>query len=101
MTRARIAVMVTMVLVTVSLLLAWWPRTRPWFSWRDARRVSVTIIHDPAPAADEATSSPSTNPNGILYWTCPMHADVKEAKPGKHDAAHCGMDLVPVYAKNR
>jgi hypothetical protein len=30
-----------------------------------------------------------------------MHADVKEAKPGKHDTAHCGMDLVPVYAKDR
>jgi hypothetical protein len=41
------------------------------------------------------------NPNGILYWTCPMHADVKEAKPGKHDAAHCENLVPPVYAKDR
>jgi RND family efflux transporter MFP subunit len=36
----------------------------------------------------------------ILYWTCPMHPDVRAAESGKHDIPDCGMDLVPVRANN-
>jgi RND family efflux transporter MFP subunit len=40
------------------------------------------------------------DPNRVAYWTCPMHPDVKADKPGKHDVAGCGMDLVPVRTKD-
>ena len=63
--------MVAIVLVTVSFLLARWPRTASWFSWRTARPVSVSLSPDPDPAVDDLTaSSPRINPNGVLYWTC-------------------------------
>ncbi len=33
--------------------------------------------------------------NEILYWTCSMHPQVKQNKPGK--CPICGMELIPVY----
>lgn len=33
----------------------------------------------------------------IIYWTCPMHPQVKKQGPGQ--CPICGMDLVPVYKK--
>jgi len=47
-----------------------------------------------------ASTASATDEGHILYWTCPMHPDVKVAQPGKHDVANCGMDLVPVRAKD-
>jgi hypothetical protein len=66
-----------------------------------AYQALVLVARRQACVRDYHSSSPSMNPNGILYWTCPMHADVKEAKPGKHDAAHCENLVPPVYAKDR
>lgn len=33
---------------------------------------------------------------GTIY-SCPMHPEIKEDKPGK--CLHCGMDLVPVTSE--
>ncbi|HZF10508.1 MAG TPA: efflux RND transporter periplasmic adaptor subunit [Thermoanaerobaculia bacterium] len=45
------------------------------------------------PAGHEA----SGGDRKILYWVDPMHPSYKSDQPGK--APDCGMDLVPVYAK--
>jgi Cu(I)/Ag(I) efflux system membrane fusion protein len=34
------------------------------------------------------------DPDGVAFWTCPMHPSVKSADPGR--CPLCGMDLVPV-----
>jgi Cu(I)/Ag(I) efflux system membrane fusion protein len=48
----------------------------------------------------EPRAGHADDPNRVVYWTCPMHPDVKADKPGKHDVPGCGMDLVPVRAKD-
>jgi membrane fusion protein, copper/silver efflux system len=45
----------------------------------------------------EAAQSKQTTERKVLYWVDPMHPAYKSDKPGK--APDCGMDLVPVYAK--
>lgn len=37
-----------------------------------------------------------TDENGVKYWTCSMHPQIKMDKPGK--CPICGMDLIPVKA---
>jgi len=39
----------------------------------------------------------SSGEKEIMYWTCPMHPQVKEKGPGQ--CPICNMDLVPVYKK--
>lgn len=41
-----------------------------------------------APAQDNASS------DAVLYWTCSMHPQIKQPKPGK--CPLCAMDLIPV-----
>lgn len=48
-----------------------------------------------APAA--AVAAVAAAPKQILYWVDPMHPAYRSDKPGK--APDCGMDLVPVYAR--
>lgn len=43
-----------------------------------------------------APTSSAVDATGVLYWTCPMHPEVRSDKPGTHDTPDCGMDLVPV-----
>lgn len=40
---------------------------------------------------------PAAGEKEIVYWTCPMHPQVKERAPGQ--CPICSMDLVPVYKK--
>src|SRR5689334_3030972 len=43
------------------------------------------------------TASPAVFQATILYYHDPMHPEYRSDRPGK--APDCGMDLVPVYAK--
>lgn len=70
---------------------------------RSRQSPAVLVLEEPplaATAADEdrpaEKKAAPANPDGILYWTCPMHPDVRSASPGKHNVPGCGMDLVPV-----
>jgi Cu(I)/Ag(I) efflux system membrane fusion protein len=45
----------------------------------------------------EAMKPVSKGEKEIMYWTCPMHPQVKEKGPGQ--CPICNMDLVPVYKK--
>ncbi|MFH1368473.1 MAG: efflux RND transporter periplasmic adaptor subunit [Elusimicrobiota bacterium] len=46
---------------------------------------------------DMKDMSAGTDDKEIVYWTCPMHPQVKEHDPGQ--CPICSMDLVPVYKK--
>lgn len=52
--------------------------------------IIVSLTPATSNAADKAAASQK-----ILYYTCPMHPDVRADKPG--DCPVCGMHLVPVY----
>ncbi len=45
------------------------------------------------PAAVTTPAAPAA-PTGDVVYTCPMHPEVRESKPGK--CPKCGMDLVPM-----
>lgn len=48
---------------------------------------------------DVQSSLPSSSVDkNVIYWTCPMHPQVKEIGSGK--CPICSMDLVPVYKKS-
>ena len=46
------------------------------------------------PAQGPAQQPPAEQAPEAAVWTCPMHPEVREAKPGP--CRICGMDLVPV-----
>jgi len=48
--------------------------------------------HEPAPSAPEKSSTAGSQVQEAVY-TCPMHPEVRESKPGR--CPKCGMDLVP------
>lgn len=55
---------------------------------------------DKATSADTSvhTHEEHADKNGVKYWTCSMHPQIKMDKPGK--CPICGMDLIPVKASN-
>ncbi len=46
----------------------------------------------PAPQTPKASSSQQAEQSQVQVWTCPMHSQIREPKPGK--CKICGMDLV-------
>ncbi|MCE9582745.1 MAG: hypothetical protein K8T20_09650 [Planctomycetes bacterium] len=44
-------------------------------------------------------SSPGTDPSEVTDWTCPMHPEIHESKPGK--CPKCGMQLQPADKEHR
>lgn len=48
------------------------------------------------PAHSHGAASPPAAAPAVAYYTCPMHASVRAAEPGR--CPMCGMDLVPVAA---
>ena len=48
----------------------------------------------PAPQTPKATGNQQAEQSQVQVWTCPMHSQIREPKPGK--CKICGMDLVQV-----
>lgn len=71
-----------MVLVAVAMLAAW-------STWRMQQVASKLSDMSPRVAANTTASEE------IEYWTCSMHPDVRQSKPG--DCPQCGMDLIAKY----
>jgi hypothetical protein len=47
-------------------------------------------------SAQHSQQSTAVGDRKVLYYTCPMHPNIKYDKPG--DCPICGMKLQPVYA---
>jgi hypothetical protein len=50
-----------------------------------------------APASQDGKTPSGANDDDSEQWTCPMHPEVIQSKPGK--CPKCGMKLVPLAAK--
>jgi len=66
----------TAILLTVVLVAGCTPKSAP----------------QPSPQTPKAASSQQGEQTQAEVWTCPMHPEVRESKPGK--CPKCGMDLV-------
>lgn len=73
-------------LVALAALL--WRPLVAWFSGHASEPPADTAGHDHAAGPDHAA------PGDIAYYTCPMHASVRQERPGA--CPICGMDLTPV-----
>jgi hypothetical protein len=58
---------------------------------------AASLLANTVPAVNATPTPTLSAPAEVDYYTCPMHADVREKKPGK--CPKCGMELVPVYKK--
>lgn len=50
----------------------------------------------PAPSVEHSDHAHNQEPASAKLWTCSMHPQIKQTKPG--DCPICGMDLIPVGA---
>lgn len=54
----------------------------------------VSSATEPTEEADGHSHAPATSPGAAPVWTCSMHPQIRQDKPGK--CPLCGMDLIPL-----
>lgn len=79
---------------------------KPWNGWKSLKFVVVIIvvfvlgyaarslISPPAPVVEHDHASEATTDQQQQWWTCSMHPQIRQPKPGK--CPICFMDLIPV-----